>query len=224
MREIILDTETTGLDPKKGHRIIEIGCVELMNRRPTGNDYHVYINPKRSIPKASMSVHGITEDFLIGKPFFGEICREFLDYIKEDPLVIHNASFDMRFLNHELTLLSKPQIEKNPIIDTLTIAKSKFPGSRASLDALCDRFGIDLTKRSKHGALLDAELLAKVYVEMIEEKQKKLQFGVEKKRPKLSTKRPSFPKRSFPASNSEISAHKDFVKMIQHPIWEKIPY
>ena len=160
MREIVLDTETTGLDPSFGHRIVEIGCVELFNRLPTGEVFHVYINPDRSMPEAAFNIHGLSSDFLKTKPVFSEVVKQFLEFIKGSPLIIHNAAFDLAFINAELTKLKKPSLNGNKIIDTIPLAKKKFPGAPVNLDALCRKFHIDLTKRDIHGALLDANLLA----------------------------------------------------------------
>lgn len=168
MREIVLDTETTGLDPfdTPPHRIVEIGAVELWNQVPTGNTYHQYINPDRDMPSEAFAVHGISAAFLADKPRFADIARGFLDFISDAQLIIHNASFDMRFLNAELSWLGMPALPDQRATDTLLIARRRFPGSPASLDALCRRFGIDNTKRSLHGALLDSEILAEVYLEL----------------------------------------------------------
>lgn len=167
MREIVLDTETTGFEPSEGHRIVEIGAVELENHMPTGNTYHQYINPERGMPREAFEVHGLGDEFLRDKPVFKEIGRAFLDFIGDAKLVIHNAAFDVKFLNFELKLMGLPTIEWSRAIDTLAIARQKFPGSPASLDALCRRFGVDNSAREKHGALLDSEILADVYLELI---------------------------------------------------------
>lgn len=167
MREIILDTETTGLDPAKGDRIVEIGAIELINHVTTGKTYHVYINPERSMPAEAQAVHGLTDAFLEQKPVFSAIVQEFLDFIGDAPLVIHNASFDIAFINAELGYLGKEMIDASRIIDTLAIARRKFPMAPVSLDALCKRFGINTSHRSKHGALLDSELLSLVYLELV---------------------------------------------------------
>ena len=167
MREIVLDTETTGFEPSEGHRIVEIGAVELFNHMPTGRTYHQYINPKRMMPKEAFEVHGLGDDFLRDKPFFPAIAPAFLDFIADAPLVIHNASFDMKFLNAELTAASFAPLPAARAVDTLLIARKKFPGSPASLDALCRRFNIDNSMREKHGALLDSEILAEVYLELV---------------------------------------------------------
>ena len=167
MREIVLDTETTGFEPTEGHRIVEIGAVELYNHMPTGRTYHQYINPKRMMPKEAFEVHGLGDDFLRDKPLFAGIAQAFLDFIADAPLVIHNASFDMKFLNAELALANMPSLPTARAVDTLLIARKKFPGSPASLDALCRRFNIDNSMREKHGALLDSEILAEVYLELV---------------------------------------------------------
>ena len=167
MREIVLDTETTGLDPLQGHRLVEIGAVELFNHIPTGNTYHAFINPQRDVPREAEAVHGLSNEFLKDKPVFSKIADEFLEFIGETVLIIHNASFDVGFLNAELGFLKRPPILYERIIDTLTLAKKRHPMGPNSLDALCKRYGIDIAKRTKHGALLDSELLASVYLELI---------------------------------------------------------
>ncbi len=167
MREIVLDTETTGLDPAQGDRIVEIGAVELLNHMPTGRTYHQYINPQRLMPKEAFDVHGLGDDFLRDKPLFKEVAQQFLDFIGDATLVIHNAPFDMKFLNAELRAVARPPLPMARTIDTVMIARQKFPGSPASLDALCRRFGVDNSAREKHGALLDSEILAEVYLELI---------------------------------------------------------
>ncbi|MDB5658579.1 MAG: polymerase subunit epsilon [Cypionkella sp.] len=167
MREIVLDTETTGFEPSEGDRIVEIGAVELFNHLPTGKTYHQYINPQRSMPKEAFDVHGLGDDFLRDKPIFRAIGQAFLDFIGDAQLIIHNASFDMKFLNAELTAINLPALPFSRATDTLMIARRKFPGSPATLDALCRRFGVDNSGREKHGALLDSELLAEVYLELV---------------------------------------------------------
>ena len=167
MREIVLDTETTGFDPETGDRIVEIGGVELMNHVATGRTYHQYINPERDMPAEAFAVHGLSEEFLSDKPKFAQVAQEFLDFVGEAKLVIHNASFDMKFLNAELGWIGKTRLPDSQAIDTLEIAKRRFPGSPASLDALCRRFSIDNSARTLHGALLDSEILAEVYLELI---------------------------------------------------------
>lgn len=177
MREIVLDTETTGLDPNDGHRIIEIGCIELFDHVPTGASYQAYLNPERDIPIESQRVHGITEEFVADKPLFAHVVDAFIEFIGDAPLVIHNAGFDLKFLNAELAKVSRPPIPFDRAIDTIDIAKAKFPGSRYSLDELCRRFSIDLTSRDKHGALLDSSLLAQVYLELLGGRQTKLMLS-----------------------------------------------
>jgi DNA polymerase III subunit epsilon len=167
MREVVLDTETTGLSPRDGHRIVEIGAVELLNHMPTGKTYHVYLDPERDMPKEAEAVHGLSSAFLKGKPLFAKIADEFLGFVSDAVLVIHNASFDMTFINAELAKIAQPAIDMGQVIDTLAIAKAKFPMASNSLDALCKRFGVDNSKRTRHGALLDSELLAEVYLELI---------------------------------------------------------
>lgn len=167
VREIILDTETTGLDPARGDRIVEIGAVELLNHLPTGRTFHVYINPERDMPKEAEAVHGLSSAFLRDKPVFAAIANDFLDFIGDAALIIHNASFDMAFINAELGFLRLPSIPPERVVDTLHIARQKHPGAANSLDALCRRYGVDNSKRTKHGALLDSELLAEVYLELI---------------------------------------------------------
>ena len=164
MREIILDTETTGLDPSSGDRIVEIGCIEAHNHMPTSEVFQCYINPERDMPEGAFAVHGLSDEFLADKPKFAEIADRFLEFIGDAPLVIHNAEFDLRFLNAEMALLGKVAMERSRTVDTLALARRRYPGAQVSLDALCRRFEIDLTRREKHGALLDAELLAEVYL------------------------------------------------------------
>ncbi|MEQ9518945.1 MAG: DNA polymerase III subunit epsilon [Parvibaculum sp.] len=167
MREIVLDTETTGIKPEEGHRLCEIGCVELENHMPTGNTFHVYINPERDMPEGAFRVHGLSVEFLSDKPKFAEVADDFIAFIGNAPLVIHNASFDMAFINAELKSVNKSPVPMVQAVDTLAIARKKFPGAQNSLDALCRRFNVDNSNRIKHGALLDSELLAEVYLELI---------------------------------------------------------
>jgi DNA polymerase-3 subunit epsilon len=174
MREIVLDTETTGLDPSDGHRVIEIGCVELIDHFPTGRTYQAYLNPDRDVPAEAQRVHGITDAFLADKPRFGEVAEAFLEFLGDAPLVIHNAAFDLKFVNAELARIKREALPAGRAIDTIEMAKVKIPGARYSLDELCKRFGIDLTVREKHGALLDAELTAQVYLELVGGRQKHL--------------------------------------------------
>jgi DNA polymerase-3 subunit epsilon len=177
MREIVLDTETTGFDPQSGDRIVEIGAVELHRHVPTGKTYHQYINPERSMPNEAFQVHGLGDDFLRDKPVFRAVARDFVEFIGDAQLVIHNASFDMKFLNAELSWVGLPAIPMERAIDTLEVARRKFPGSPASLDALCRRFGIDNSSRTLHGALLDSEILAEVYLELIGGRQPDFGLG-----------------------------------------------
>ncbi|MBS0275814.1 MAG: DNA polymerase III subunit epsilon [Proteobacteria bacterium] len=174
MREIVLDTETTGFDPASGDRIVEIGCVELIDHLPTGRSFQAYLNPERLVPIETTKVHGLTDEFLADKPLFAHIVEELLEFIGDAPLVIHNASFDMKFVNSELHRCGKPPLPLARAIDTIEIAKAKIPGARYSLDELCRRFGIDLSVRTKHGALLDAELTARVYLELVGGRQTRL--------------------------------------------------
>ncbi|WP_114008210.1 DNA polymerase III subunit epsilon [Cohaesibacter intestini] len=174
LREIVFDTETTGLDPFTGDRVVEIGCVELINHLPTENNFHVYINPERDMPEGAFKVHGLSEEFLSDKPKFAEVAQAFHDFIKDTVIIAHNAQFDVKFLNWELEKAGFPQIDDNLVRDTLAMARTKFPAGPNSLDALCNRFGIDNTKRSLHGALLDSEILADVYLELIGGRQKSL--------------------------------------------------
>ncbi|WP_438959777.1 DNA polymerase III subunit epsilon [Nereida sp.] len=171
MREIVLDTETTGFEPAEGDRVVEIGAVELWNHMPTGKTYHQYINPERSMPQGAFEVHGLGDDFLRDKPVFRNIAQDFVDFVGTDVMVIHNAAFDMKFLNAELGWLGRPALPMSQSLDTLAIARKRFPGSPASLDALCRRFNIDNSSRTLHGALLDSEILAEVYLELIGGKQ-----------------------------------------------------
>lgn len=171
MREVILDTETTGLDPRKGDRLIEIGCIEMFNRIPTGREYHCFINPERDVPAEAQAVHGITTDFLKDKPLFHKVARDFLSFIGDDTLVIHNAQFDVGFLNFELERAGHTTIAMDRVVDTLALARRKHPAGPNNLDALCKRYGIDNSKRTKHGALVDSLLLAEVYVELLGERQ-----------------------------------------------------
>lgn len=179
MREIVLDTETTGFKPEEGDRIVEIGCVELINHMPSGEVFHVYINPERDMPEAAERVHGLSEEFLKDKPVFVDIAQDFVDFIADSQMVIHNAAFDMKFLNFELKKCGKNEYGMRRAIDTLLIARRKFPGQGASLDALCRRFRIDNSARTKHGALLDAELLAEVYLELIGGREPGFSLGID---------------------------------------------
>lgn len=177
MRQVVLDTETTGFEPADGHRIVEIGCVELFDHLPTGRSFRAHLNPERSVPPETTKIHGLTDEFLADKPKFAEVVEDFLAFIGDAALVIHNASFDLKFVNSELHRVGKPPIPHARAIDTIEIAKAKLPGARYSLDELCRRFAIDLSARTKHGALLDAELTAQVYLELVGGRQRKLSLG-----------------------------------------------
>lgn len=226
-REIVLDTETTGLDPFKGHRLVEIGCVELVNCIPTGREFHCYLNPERDMPQAAFAVHGLSETFLAQFETFAVKAQEWLGFIADAPLIIHNASFDLKFLNAELSWLGLAELA-NPIKDTLMMARKKFPGSPASLDALCRRFGIDNKARDRHGALLDAQLLAGVYLELSGGKQPALVF--QKNLESMSTgetlgeakkvERPVRPARSFPVAAKTFKRHQALMAELQAPVWE----
>ena len=219
MREIVLDTETTGLDPAAGHRIVEIGCVELFNHVPTNNSFHRRVNPERSMPTAALEVHGLTDEILAKQPVFGKIAQEFLDFIGDAPLVIHNAAFDLAFVNAELERVGLPPIPAARAIDTVSLARRKHPGASASLDALCRRFAIDLSARDKHGALLDAELLAAVYLELLGGRQPGLVLAIEAQVFHGATPRRERPSRSFAPSADEIAAHEAFIATIKDAIW-----
>ncbi|MFN4163276.1 MAG: DNA polymerase III subunit epsilon [Ferrovibrio sp.] len=227
MREVVLDTETTGFNPQDGDRVVEIGCIELVNHVPTGRHYHVYINPERAMPEEAFKVHGISDEFLKDKPLFADVARQFCDFIGEDPLVIHNAAFDIGFLNAELARLEGfPHIAMERAIDTVRIARAKFPGAQASLDALCKRFNIDNSARTKHGALLDAELLAEVYLELIGGRQQGLGLaGMDAGGQAMATtpmaRGPARPSRPHEASAEELAAHAAFVAKLKDPLWLK---
>jgi len=212
MREIVLDTETTGMDPLDGHRLVEIGCVELENHLPTGRTYHQYINPERDVPEEVVAVHGLTTERLANEPTFGEIVGDFLDFLGEDSrLVIHNAEFDMKFINAELKMFGFPDVPNKRVFDTLALARKKFPGSPANLDALCRRFHIDNSNRTLHGALLDSELLAEVYLELLGGRQQGL--GIEQKRELKTSENKAVERkyrkpRNFPVPELELKAYK----------------
>jgi DNA polymerase-3 subunit epsilon len=229
MREIVLDTETTGLDPKTGDRLVELGCLEIVNRYPTGNELHLYINPERSVPAEAVAVHGLTDAFLADKPKFAAVADEFLAFIGDAPLVIHNAAFDIGFLNAELGRLGKPLISGGRVVDTLALARRKHPAGPNSLDALCRRYGIDNSKRVKHGALMDSLLLAEVYVELLGVRQADL--GLEAAgRPGGTTRRSAGTRsvstrpRPLPPRIGEAdqAAHTAFVSSLgENAIWRK---
>jgi DNA polymerase-3 subunit epsilon len=245
--EIILDTETTGFDPKTGDRLVEIGCVEVKNRLPTGNVYHCYINPEREVPEAAFKVHGISTEFLQDKPKFTEIVDDFLAFISGKKLVIHNADFDMKFINHELTKAGKKSINNDKVFCTLKYARQKFIGQQNSLDALCKRLGVDNSHRDKHGALLDAEILAEVYLELMGGKQvtfdldanataaneaakissqKSTQSNGEKSEEKkfITTVKKGdkfYEPRVFAIDGDETKAHDEYVSKMKNPIWKR---
>ena len=212
MKEIILDTETTGLSTKEGHRIVEIGCIELDNLVPTKNRFHCYLNPDRKVSEKAFKVHGYTDEFLSKQKRFDQIVDEFLNFIKESRLVIHNAEFDLSHLNNEMKILGKEKI-KNEVVDTLALARNKFPGSSTSLDALCKRYRIDNSKRVKHTALIDCDLLAKVYINLLDQKEPTLQFQNNEKESikDLNEKVLYFKKVIYP-SKTEIEMHKKYLK------------
>ncbi len=222
MREIVLDTETTGLEPDLGHRVVEIACIELNNHLPVGLSKRWYLNPEREMPSDAFAVHSIDADFLKTQPRFAEIVDEFLAFIEGAPLVIHNAGFDLAFLNSELAHAGRPPLPPGIAIDTLEIARRKFPGAQASLDALCRRFGIDNSARTRHGALLDAELLAEVYLELVGGRQPGLELiagpAVEGRLAARLRREPR-PARPHMPSESELAAHAALLKQLTSPIW-----
>jgi DNA polymerase-3 subunit epsilon len=214
MREIVLDTETTGLSVKDGHRIVEIGCIELDDLVPTKNIFHFYLCPERKVSEEAFKVHGYSDEFLSDKKKFSEIANEFLEFIKDKKIIIHNAEFDIGHINNELLIAGKEKITKANIVDTLDIARNKFPGSSISLDALCKRFRIDNSKREKHTALIDCELLAKVYINLLDQREPKLNFNnsVEIKKNENYQKINKYSKKIIIPSADEIKKHKDFLK------------
>jgi len=212
MKEIILDTETTGLSIRDGHRIVEIACLELDNLIPTKNKFHCYLNPERKVSEKALEVHGYTDEFLSSKKKFNEIAEEFLNFIKNKRLIIHNAEFDISHLNNELKIIGKQEID-NTIIDTLTLARDKFPGSSISLDALCKRFRIDNSRRKLHTALIDCDLLAKVYINLIDQKEPKLDFkNHEIESIKENNQPTQYFKKVIVPSNEELEKHKIYLK------------
>jgi len=222
MREIVLDTETTGLDPNSGHRIVEIGCVETRYHITTGESFHVYINPERDMPEEAFNVHGLSEQFLSDKPVFAEVVEDFLAFIGDSPLVIHNAEFDMKFLNAELKKVGRPLLGRDRAVDTVTMARRKFPGAQANLDALCRRFEIDLSRRDKHGALLDAELLADVYLQLRGGAQPGLELAGDTSqsgRDSVVIERQARAPRPHSPSAEELVAHATLVESLKDPVW-----
>jgi DNA polymerase-3 subunit epsilon len=212
MKEVVLDTETTGLSVKDGHRVVEIGCIELEDLIPTKNKFHCYLNPQRKVSEKALAVHGYNDEFLSKQKKFSEIGEEFLDFIKNKKLIIHNAEFDLAHLNNELNLFGKKKIE-NEIVDTLILARDKFPGAPVSLDALCKRFRIDNSKRTQHTALIDCDLLAKVYINLIDQKEPTLDFqnNTEEKKQTESSKVVYF-KGIVKPSDQELKKHKEYLK------------
>ena len=224
MREIVLDTETTGLDPAAGHRILEIGCVELKNHVATGRSYHVYVDPERDVPEEAYKVHGLDRVFLGQFPSFVGIVDEFLGFIGEDPLVIHNAAFDMKFLNAELAAHGRPTLPMTRAVDTLEIARRRFPGAQVNLDALCKRFGVDNGARDLHGALLDCQLLAEVYLELRGGRQPGLALAdsaSSRAKTVAIAQRPHRVPRPHAASDPERSAHAAMLEKLTSPIWHQ---
>ncbi|MGC6454191.1 MAG: DNA polymerase III subunit epsilon [Candidatus Puniceispirillaceae bacterium] len=235
MREIVLDTETTGIDPKDGHRIIEIGALELVNHMPTGEQLHLYINPEREIDAGAVAIHGLTNDFLDDKPLFADIADQFLTFIAGDPLVIHNAAFDMGFINAELARLGRAILPMERSVDTLTMARRKFPGAQANLNALCRRFEIDNSHRDLHGALIDADLLASVYIELLGGRQPDLSLEPDSVPARKVAEPaaggtpsgfalqedPSKFDRPHEASDTEKAAHARLLESFKDPIWHR---
>ncbi|MBB3764800.1 DNA polymerase III subunit epsilon [Sphingomicrobium lutaoense] len=231
MREIIFDTETTGLSPAGGDRMVEIGCVEMIDRVETGRTFHAYFNPERPMPSEAEAVHGLSDAFLADKPRFSEKADELLDFLGDCPLVAHNASFDFGFLNHELERCQRSAVSMDRMVDTLVLARSKHPGAKHSLDALCSRFGVDRSQRVKHGALLDAQLLAQVYVELTGGRQIGLSLGAEEKEPAplaaavglaSAATRPARAPRAHAPSAAELQRHAEFISQMGDPLWNRI--
>ncbi|HEV8406764.1 MAG TPA: DNA polymerase III subunit epsilon [Sphingomicrobium sp.] len=227
MREIVFDTETTGLNPMGGDRMVEIGCIEIVNRVETGRHFHCYFNPEREMPFEAEAVHGLSTIFLSDKPFFGDKVEELLDFMEDSPLVAHNASFDFGFLNHELERCGRPHVSMHRMVDTLALARSKHPGAKHSLDALCMRFGIDRSHRVKHGALLDAQLLAQVYVELTGGRQIGLGLVADTGTVAVNqnkgpvTIREARPPRPHAALAEELERHRAFIAKLVNPLWER---
>lgn len=228
MREIVFDTETTGIDPLEGHRLVEIGCVELVNLLPTGRVYQAYINPERDMPIEAFRVHGLSAEFLSDKPVFSQVVDGLLEFIGEDSrLIAHNAEFDMRFINWELENVGFPPLSSSRVVDTLAMARRKFPGMRASLDNLCRRFNVDLSARTKHGALLDSELLAEVYLELKGGRQKGLALVDSGEAEATTAAGPQAaeavarPARAHQATDIEKAAHAAFLEKLKDPIWTR---
>ena len=214
MKEIVLDTETTGLSVKDGHRIVEIGCIELDNLIPTKNVFHCYLNPERKVSESALRVHGYTDQFLSNKKKFIDVVDDFLKFIDGKKIIIHNADFDISHLNNELSLINKKIISKENVIDTLEIARNKFPGAGISLDALCKRFRVDNTRRKTHSALLDCELLSKIYINLIDQKEPIFQFKkqTESRNVNLDNQKNKYSKKIIKISKEELEIHKKFLK------------
>jgi len=213
MKEVVLDTETTGLNVKDGHRIVEIGCIELENQIPTTKKFHCYLNPERKVSDKAFEIHGYSDDFLKRQKKFKDVCDDFLNFIKEKKLIIHNAEFDIAHLNNELSLVRKNKIDKKNIIDTLDLARDKFPGSQINLDALCKRFRIDNSRREKHTALLDCELLSKVYINLTDQKEPTLDFkSFEKEKTDIDISNLLYCKKIIYPTKEEIKRHKEYLK------------
>ena len=212
MIEIVLDTETTGLSVAKGHRIVEIGCIELKNQIPTSKTFHSYLNPQRKVSEDAMKVHGYTDEFLADKKLFKDVADEFLRFIENKKLIIHNAEFDISHLNNELKLAGKKILDKKNVIDTLDLARDKYPGSQISLDALCKRFSIDNSRRKFHTALIDCELLSKVYINLIDQKEPKLDFVTEESKSLKMNKKIDYCKKIIEPTEEEYQNHKIFIK------------
>ena len=211
MKEVILDTETTGISVKEGHRIVEIGCIELENLIPTKNKFHCYLNPGRKVSEKALEVHGYTDEFLSKQKKFDEIGEEFLSFIKDKRIIIHNAEFDLGHLNNELSIFGKKKID-NEIVDTLILARDKFPGSPVSLDALCKRYKIDNSKRTQHTALIDCDLLAKVYINLIDQKEPSLNFVNEDEKQTEINSKVGYFKKIITPSEDELKKHKEYLK------------
>ena len=213
MKEVVLDTETTGLEVKDGHRVVEIWCIELENQFPTSKKFHYYLNPERKVSEKALEVHGYTDEFLAPQKKFSEVCDEFLNFIENKKLIIHNAGFDLSHLNNELSLIGRKKIDKKNIIDTLELARDKFPGSQVNLDALCKRFRVDNSRRIKHTALMDCELLSKVYINLIDQKEPTLNFKLEEKeKTDISLDNYLYCKKIIYPTKEEINNHKQYLK------------
>jgi DNA polymerase-3 subunit epsilon len=214
MKEIILDTETTGLSVNEGHRIVEIGCIEIENLIPTKKQFHCYLNPERKVSTRALEVHGYTDEFLLNKKKFYDVVDEFLNFIEDKILVIHNAEFDLSHLNNELALLGKKKINRENVIDTLALARAKFPGSPISLDALCKRYKIDNSKRTQHTALIDCDLLSKVYINLLDQKEPKLNFQNEENNELKINSNDDSPhyKKIIKPTDEEVRLHKEYLK------------